>query len=187
MYVNFATAPTSVTNLGGFGSCEYVEGDGSGNSSRYFVAWDNAALEFEYGAWGLWPGTTLQAQQWQMLAATYDAETNVMRLFQNGNQLTSAADLVLDDTTENAFKIDPGNFVLYSDGVESQGRITGLVDDFSVWDDALDAFELRALLQGYECHTAIPGDLNDDCRVDLQDLLLTVSSWLDCAIVPDCL
>ena len=187
MYVNFAAPPASFTNLGGFGSCEYIEGDGSGNSSRYFVARENTDLEFEYGAWGLWPGTDIQATQWQMIAATYDAEADVLRLFYNGNQVASIADMVLDDTTENAFKIDPGIFALRSPGLASQGGINGKVDDFSVWDDALDAFELRALMTGYECHTAIPGDLNNDCRVDLGDLFLTLSSWLDCAIVPDCL
>ena len=187
MWINLAKPINAITNLGGFGSCEYVEGDGSGSSGRYFAGWDTSALEFEYGAWGLWPETYLQADQWQMLAATYDAPTQTLRLYYDGVQVSSTADLGLNDTTENAFKINSSGLVLFNDSVDTQGAIDGLVDDFSVWDDALGAFELNSLIDGYNCIEQIEGDMNNDCLINVEDLAAALSSWLGCATVPDCL
>ncbi len=53
------------------------------------------------------------------------------------------------------------------------------------WADAMKASVQFTILPADVCAEPIKGDLNDDCRVDLQDLAILASVWMKCNLDPN--
>ncbi len=169
---------SGVSMIGGFGDNAFV--DGSGFNDRYYNTWDGT-VEFNFGEDGFW-SIPFTAGQWQMWTLTYDSVSDTLTYYRDRVVLaTKVASLM--DVTENAVKLGVGN-VAWAD---AQVPLEATIDDFSIWDGALGPFELGMLEKGYGCVTAIQGDVNGDCQVNVADLVRAVSSWMDCGLVPDCL
>ncbi|MBE0536502.1 MAG: metallophosphoesterase [Phycisphaerae bacterium] len=55
----------------------------------------------------------------------------------------------------------------------------------SDWEDATVSDTSDAPFTVFHCRTALPADLNGDCYVDMQDLMLLAADWLKCGNVFD--
>ncbi len=164
-----------ISMIGGFGDNVFV--DGSGFNDRYYNTW-NGTIEFNFGEDGFWE-IPFTPDQWQMWTLTYDSGSDTLTYYRDRVAIaTKTASLM--DVFENAVKLGVGT-VAWAD---TQLPLEGMIDDFSIWDEALGPFELGMLDKGYGCLANIPGDLNGDCEVNLEDLLGAISSWMDCGRVP---
>ncbi len=164
-----------ISMIGGFGDNLFI--DGSGLNDRYFNTW-NGTIEFNFGEDGFWE-IPFNAGQWQMLTLTYDSGSDTLTYYRDRVAIaTKTASLI--DVTENSVKLGIGA-VAWAD---TQVPLEGMIDDFSIWDEALGPLELEMLEKGYGCLAALPGDLNGDCRVNIDDLIKASSSWMDCGLIP---
>ncbi|MBN1817580.1 MAG: discoidin domain-containing protein [Sedimentisphaerales bacterium] len=167
-----------ISMIGGFG--DNVFSEGSGLNDRYYNTWDGT-IEFNFGEDGFWE-TAFTPGQWQMWTLTYDSASDTLTYYRDRVVIeTKTASLI--DVTENAFKLGVGD-VAWAD---TEVPLKALIDDFSVWDEALGPFELGMLDKGYGCTQDLPGDVDDNCMINLVDLAALASGWLDCGLVPDCL
>lgn len=60
----------------------------------------------------------------------------------------------------------------------------GLIDDVRIYDFAMDADTIGLLYQNKSCYRTDPFDLNEDCLVNLDDLVSFCSSWLQDGFAP---
>lgn len=183
IWVKFDGKP-GLVNIAGFGDCDGTGADADGANDatdRYFASWTDGSLEFEVGTDGFWPGTSLISSDWQMLTLSYDAAAKSGTMYFNGAGVSTKTGLTLADTTQNAFKINSGLYVVYG-GIP--GQLKGWVDDFCIFDGALTAGDVEYLYQGFTCPVRSVSDFNGDCVVDIADLVSVIENWLDCALVP---
>ena len=179
-WFKFETVPGMVS-LAGFGDCEWVEG-AVGNPDRHFASWDNG-LEFELSGDGFWPGSELYGEgQWRMLTATYDAEKMIGKVFIDGELVATKTDLVLTNTDEGAFKINSEGWIAWAT-YEDQVPLQGWVDDYTVWDQAMSEYWVKARFNG-EHTVSLEYDITSDGKVDLLDFSVLASSWMHCNWVP---
>ncbi|MBN1126375.1 MAG: discoidin domain-containing protein [Sedimentisphaerales bacterium] len=167
-----------ISMIGGFGDNVFVEG--SGLNDRYYNTW-TGTIEFNFGEDGFWE-TAFTVGQWQMWTLTYDSASDTLTYYRDRVAIETKT-VSLIDVTENAFKLGIGD-VAWTD---EEVPLKAMIDDFSVWDEALGPFELGMLEKGYGCTQDIPGDLDGNCKTDLADLAIAVANWLDCGLVPGCL
>ena len=70
-------------------------------------------------------------------------------------------------------------------------KFTGAIDDYRVYDFALNAENAAAAYYDVtglaSCVNPPALDYNDDCKVDMDDLAIFIASWLECGILPDCI
>lgn len=169
---------SGISMIGGFGDNVFVEG--SGLNDRYYNTWDGT-IEFNMGEDGFWE-TPFTAEQWQMWSLTYDSVSDTLTYYRD-RVVIATKTLSLIDVTENAFKLGVGDIAW----ADAEVPLKAMIDDFSVWDEALGPFELGMLDKGYGCTQDIPGDIDGNCMIDLADLSTLAAGWLDCGLVPDCL
>jgi hypothetical protein len=167
-----------ISMIGGFGDNVFV--DGSGLNDRYYNTW-NGTIEFNFGEDGFWENT-FTAGQWQMWTLTYDGLSDTLTYYRDRVAIATKT-VSLINVTENAVKLGVGTVAWAT----AQVPLEATIDDFSIWDEALGPFELGMLEKGFGCVTAIQGDVNGDCQVNVADLVRAVSSWMDCGLVPNCL
>ena len=60
----------------------------------------------------------------------------------------------------------------------------GLIDDVRIYSYALTAEELAAVMAGTGCESYPSADFNRDCIVNLVDMAMLSSAWLECNRVP---
>jgi len=131
------------------------------------------------GTIGQLPGT-YPVQQWHLNTMTYDADANIYTWYVDGVARASATpptDTVVFD--ERFYVANRRNLAR---------AYRGLIDDFRVYDFAMDDIEVATLytdtVGGYVCLETVPNDLNGDCIVNLLDLALMTASWTDCNLLP---
>jgi len=130
-----------------------------------------------------WPGrqqlessSDVQTTDWQHLAMTWSTGQQ-LKLYING---------VLDTPMANAPALT-GLLTGYTKVIIGKGGKDetadagwdGLLDDVRIYDYALSADQIVQLL----CDRRPRGDLNRDCKVNLLDLVILASSWLDCGLI----
>ena len=184
LWIKYDASPLSASvNIGGFGQNEWL--DPSTNSDRYFASYGNySGYEFELGQDGLWPSNTITTD-WQMLTATYDGTT--CTVYYNGEQLAQQ-DVALVDTTVHEINLNTARRILWEDaGVTIP--MQGTIDDFSIWSEAFNAAQVMGMYTNSfpSCDGALASDLNGDCDVNLDDMLIVANDWLECQLVPSSL
>lgn len=64
----------------------------------------------------------------------------------------------------------------------------GNIDDLRIYNFAMDPTEIATLytdtVGGYICLNPVAYDLNDDCILDIADLVMLAANWLECNFVP---
>ncbi len=136
--------------------------------------------------------------QWRHVAATYDAEAQVARLYVDGRVrvtrtgLTAPVNPTTDEQTRQPFifgnelTIDPMTGDALTDSIIPYD---GLLDDVRVWNYPLTQTDIGYLYVEYEepfCVSNPALDLSGNCRVDISDLAIFAQSWLDCNLFPEC-
>lgn len=117
--------------------------------------------------------------EWAHLAVSCDgAET---RLYFNGQYVATVNEV------RNVF----GQYTI---GVNRAGAtfFNGAIDDVKVYNYAMDPFQVADIYIKVKpdekiCAQALPGDVNGDCTINLEDILGFARDWLKCNIVPDCI
>ena len=129
---------------------------------------------------------TVTDGEWHMMTVAYDPTDTTIRLYTDGKQESSAA-------------LDMSTAPLASAPVSIGGRDTelsadGVIDEVRIYTYALTPTEVAEMYTGfrpdeYICISSegslVPTyDLNNDCRVNLEDFALVASQWLECQRVP---
>ncbi len=167
-----------------------ASGSPSGHERLYMWAWRNPDYDCDYygnlyvnygGNWGAIPSLNQYARgQWHFHALTFNAETMNWHWYIDGidkgyRTLTSFPGL---DTL-----IHLGN------RTNMQRPFTGAIDDFRLYNHELPREAIAAIyaeISGKSvCLDPISGDLNDDCKVNLEDIALLALDWLACNKVPE--
>jgi hypothetical protein len=122
---------------------------------------------------------------WHMLTATYDAATDSMKVFVDGDQRASAT-------------IDLSNVALPATLVSIGGlgtdAINGAIDEVRMYSYPRTPTQIAETYLGFKpggfiCADLDNGigvyDLNDDCRVNMADFALVATQWLECNRIPE--
>jgi hypothetical protein len=120
-----------------------------------------------------------------MLTATYDAATDSMKVFVDGDQRASAT-------------IDLSNVALPATLVSIGGlgtdAINGAIDEVRMYSYPRTPTQIAETYLGFKpggfiCADLDNGigvyDLNDDCRVNMADFALVATQWLECNRIPE--
>ena len=130
MFVYTDAAPGELTTLGGFGDDQ----DNSG-AERYLINF-KGGIEFWGSNVDVASGVPLDLGKWQMLTVSFDGST--VRVYKNGAEIKSAPATLAD--AQPSVKIAPA-------GPWGNGhKFSGKVQNFTIWNRALDPVSLRALL-----------------------------------------
>jgi hypothetical protein len=119
--------------------------------------------------------------QWQHIVATV-SQAGAFNIFINGENVYSATSSLPAVGTRNANLIGGGKTTSRDD------QFIGLIDDIKVhnyaisYTDVLD--EYHGIVGGFTCLEDLAYDLNDDCQVNLTDIQLMASLWLECGRYP---
>jgi alpha-mannosidase len=181
LWIKYDGTPSASVNIGGFGQNEWL--DPSTNSDRYFASYGGyAGYELELGQDGVWPSDTITGD-WQMLTATYDGTT--CKMYYNGVQVAQST-VALVDTLVNEINLSTARRVLWDSGAIP---IKGTIDDFSIWSEAFNAAQVLGMYTNSfpSCDGTLAADLNGNCEVGLDDLLIVAGDWLECLRVPSSL
>jgi hypothetical protein len=131
-------------------------------------------------------GTTVNVSNglWHMLTSTYDAATNSMKVFVDGDQRAA----VTIDLSNVALPVTP-----VSIGGLGTDAIKGGVDEVRMYDYPLTPTQIAAMYLGFKpggfiCAELDGGisayDLNKDCRINMADFALIATQWLECNRIP---
>lgn len=171
----------NISMIGGFGDCDWV--DGTGYEDRYLNQW-NTTVEFNYGPTGFYY-FDMTTEKWQMWTVTYSRWSKILSYYRDG-ELIYTLSVELIDTTENAFKLGNVGTVVFT---PENGKLVALeaqVDDFCIWDDELpwmdddpETDDVLTLYGDSICYDQPPVyDVNNDCEVNMADLVEILSTWL---------
>jgi hypothetical protein len=131
-------------------------------------------------------GTTVNVSDglWHMMTATYDAVSDSMKVFVDGDQ-RAAVTIDLSNVTLPT--------TLVSIGGAGTDAIKGGMDEVRMYDYPLTPTQIAAMYLGFKpggfiCAELDGGisayDLNKDCRVNMADFALIASQWLECNRIP---
>ncbi|WP_161491550.1 LamG-like jellyroll fold domain-containing protein [Sedimentisphaera salicampi] len=137
----------------------------------------------------LWPGINLADNQWHMVTAQYDPapDAEAYRLFIDGeliveNSAVAAGNLPVNDQP-----------LVIGAGMQDWDTFFGMLDDVRIYNYPLSKpavaqlfFDLKPDAEPF-CYELPEYDLNEDCKVDLQDLSLIAGEWMVNNIMPDTL
>jgi len=119
--------------------------------------------------------------QWQHIVATV-SDAGAFNIYINGQNRYSGTSILPSLGTRNANLIGGGKTTSRDD------QFIGLIDDIKVrnyaisYEDVLDDY--HGVVGGYTCKQTLAYDLNNDCQVNLIDIQLMASLWLECGRYP---
>lgn len=127
--------------------------------------------------------------EWHLLTGIYDAVEGVAYLYVDGEPATQDATPYTDDPM---FELPDKPVVIGAEQDDGNTPYAGLIDDVRIYTYPISALDIAKQYVAFETDAKIcmeypAGDLNQDCRVDILDLAILASHWLDCNIVPDCI
>jgi len=141
-----------------------------------------------HGAMGAVP---VSRQEWHLVTFVYDYEQNRYRYYVDAENLTLGTDATTP--TPSGFQlVSPMEDFVADFFVGNRENLLrpylGLVDDLRIYDFAMDDVDIATLytdtVGGYVCLEEVPNDLNGDCVVNLEDLVILVSAWTECNLLP---
>ena len=165
-YVKIAD-PVNLTAIAGFG--DHTNVPEPGGQVRYISNVDGMYF------WGAWADVPTQipydVDKWQMITAVY--HRGFLSLYRNA-QLVASAALSFDDAREVVALSPPSPWGNY---------FRGIIDEFTLWDGALNANQMQTLLDLLPGR--FQGDLDGDGKITLADLLILAGDWLstDCDVL----
>ncbi|MCK4999532.1 MAG: LamG domain-containing protein [Anaerohalosphaera sp.] len=144
-----------------------------------------------YVAANFLPSGNLTNNQWRLVTFTWDCETGEVAIYLDGLLNVSQIDSPISGFTpwENSMIIGGVNYPAGNDPAGPADFLTGALDDYRVYNYALNAFEAAQLYVDFNpeasfCVEKPVYDFNDDCKVDLLDIAEFAISWLECSLIP---
>jgi hypothetical protein len=137
-------APTT-TKYGGIFDCNYAGGNGMLVSFRYATTNTSTISTWIHGSLKLTSTTTLSSDTWYHAAVTWD-----------GSNVKLYIDGVEEDSTSHTTEIEFGTAVMRVGRYgTTASQLNGWIDDFAIFDRAVDADEIRAI---YESNAPVFGE-----------------------------
>jgi hypothetical protein len=134
---------------------------------------------------------------WHLVTGTYDAGTQVARIYIDGELANSATNTNAND----AFNLTDQPLRLGFEGLETERYLNGQLDDVRIWSYPLGEVEVAHLytdfnpgeticLPSQDTAGALAADVSGpsgvpDCKVDIYDFAETVTVWLESTFTPD--
>ncbi|MBN1126010.1 MAG: hypothetical protein JXA82_13465 [Sedimentisphaerales bacterium] len=143
----------------------------------YIYQFDHWGSNFNYADWDAF-------DTWVHIAHVYDGQN--IRIYVNGVKIADyAASLNTSSSTASA-PLAVGFWGSY-DASYQHGVFDGMIDEFRLYNYALSIQEIGQLwIEGGGaggCVDPLPQDVNDDCKVDLQDFAAFAASWMESSLV----
>lgn len=143
------------------------------NNSTDYISFHFNSPSYEYQANG---DMDVVDNTWHHLAATYDGRS--INLYIDGR---------LDASAQTSEAVNELTDLVYignrTDNVS--GRYwTGQIDEVRIYGFAMDQQTIGLLYNDLSCYQLNPYDLDEDCQIDINDLVLFSSGWLDSGINP---
>ncbi len=123
--------------------------------------------------------------EWHMFTATYDPASTTIKLYTDGDYNSSKTiDLLTYGVPEAPVSIG---------GRYNENSLRGAIDDVRMYSYPLTDVEVAQMYidmvpDAYICmeeDPALTRDYNNDCRVNVEDLAMFVSEWLECQRIPE--
>jgi len=124
--------------------------------------------------------------QWHMMTATYEPTDTTLRLYSDGDYVSQA----LVDIAPLPLAVEP----LSIGGRFGEHAVSGSIDDAKVYSYPLTAVEVAELYTNFKPSESVCVgetdviferlDLNEDCRINLNDFAVIAERWLDCMLIP---
>lgn len=137
----------------------------------------------------IWVGTdpdvAFNDGQWHLITATYDPADTTMRLYTDG-EYSGQVPIDLSTLPLTGAPLSIG-------GRYGESSISGGIDDVRIYSYPLSAVEVASLYTefnpGVELCLAtdeafLNVDLNNDCRINIEDMAMLAARWLQCQLVP---
>ena len=128
-FVYLPAVPEELTVLGGFG-----DGTDTGGEQRYLIKFHDG-IHFWASDIDVTTGVPFDLNKWQMVTLTFDGTT--LTIYKNG-QVIKTSPLTLNDAADTV-KIGVA-------GPWNGNRVTGKIAGFGIWNSALDASAVKALM-----------------------------------------
>ncbi len=178
--VRFWVKPTDYGEVNGF--MTYIAKGDSGWRMQDTAFYYGVGLEAKM--YPLGAGTDvgrLDDGDWHMIACTYDAATQEMKVYQEGFLMATRTG-ALNDVSGNTKPVTIGSHWLNGTGGDGW-CYDGLIDEVEIFSYAISEYDILddyAAKTGLEyCFKEVPGDLDGDCQVGMSDLAIVTEEWLD--------
>ncbi|AQT68099.1 hypothetical protein STSP2_01254 [Anaerohalosphaera lusitana] len=169
--------------IGEYGNDILSKGDSWGPDTMMWAFKIRGVSSGKAGIWfysqqdtGIRSAGQVPEQIWTHISLVYDS--GQARLYVNGKLITTHDNFTLGTGTASTLKIGGG------------GAFPGAMDEVTIHNYAMSDEDAATLYyetsQEAVCLNPPSIDLNDDCRVNLSDLLIMAESWADCGLVPEC-
>ena len=119
---------------------------------------------------------------WNYVVVTFDGDSSLTTLYVNGEPAGTA-------TSSGFNSLDASLFI--GNVRDGSQPYPGAIDDLKLYNYPLSAVEVASRYtdirpEAVLCLGKPARDLDDDCDVDIDDLVIFVSGWLDCGKFPNC-
>jgi hypothetical protein len=148
--------------------------NGMENNGGYsFAIFNGSTLGMQHGNAGnsntvfSVPGATISVGSWTHFAVTYEAATRIRRVYRNGLLITSAT-LTGHITNRGSDPLLFGAMPVFNQ------NFSGLLDDIQLYNDALSATAIQAIMDP----GLVVGDVDGDGDVDLDDFWILRENFL---------
>lgn len=126
-------------------------------------------------------GNALVLNEWQMFVATVDGEGNVA-LYKNGQRIQTGRTQLPNIITRTSNLIGDSNWT-------ADDFFKGAMDDLALYNYALNPYEIAQLYVDTVPGAAVcpeypAGDINRDCKADLNDFAELARIWMECGRIP---
>jgi hypothetical protein len=136
---------------------------------------------------GSWPWfgpnevRVLPVDKWSHVAVTFNG--TVAELFIDGHRVADPQPFTMNGKTNAAM-------VFGATGAGPDDAYKGALDDIKIFNYVLTPMEIGTMVANVTgkpvCPVYHPYDYDQDCFVDVDDLVHFMSNWMECNIVPDC-
>lgn len=124
--------------------------------------------------------TSLTEDTWHYIVATYDIASGTTKMYNNGVRISTATGFTYGTGVNSGFKLGANN----DDGTDF---FWGMIDDVKVYNYARAAAQVAQdyadIMETSVCDREGTADMqfdtNDDCRIDITDLLEFALDWLN--------
>jgi hypothetical protein len=132
-------------------------------------------------------GDIIDDEVWHLIACQYDPARETFSLFVDGERVAESGTFTV------TLPESEDDLVIGAQTITGNASFNGLIDEVRIWSYPIDPVVIAQLYTDKKpgemvCIELPPNDLNEDCKIDVLDLLEIVLGWLDCNRAPqdDC-
>jgi hypothetical protein len=140
------------------------------------------ATGFNTGGGWVWGTGQYPREVWNHNTVTYDPSTGTSILYINAIKLGEMVGIPFTDFDS----------LLYVGNCRNETQFyNGLIDDLRLYNYPMDIIDVATLIYDATgedvCIEELVYDLTGDCRVNIDDIVEFITTWMDCNLVPTCI